>query len=50
MLAEGLLHHTSTALRAAAIDNDFLEQLTETDARFDRWRARSIAASLIDVL
>ena len=40
MLAEVLLAHTSAALRAGVVDNDFLEGITETDDRFERWRAR----------
>jgi glycosyltransferase involved in cell wall biosynthesis len=40
MLTEVLIAHTSTALRNRVVDNDFLEQITETDDRFERWRAR----------
>ena len=39
MLAEVLLVHASAALRNGVIDNDFLEQITETDDRFEHWRS-----------
>jgi hypothetical protein len=40
MLSEVMLAHMSSALREGVVDNDFLEQMTETDDRFERWRAR----------
>jgi len=44
MFGQILLARTSAALRAGVIDNDFLEQVTEKDDRFERWRAREDGA------
>jgi hypothetical protein len=40
MLQEVLIAHTAAALADGILDNDDLEQLTESDERFERWRAR----------
>lgn len=40
MLGEVLLAHVSKALRSKVVDNNVLEDITENDNRFERWRAR----------
>ena len=44
MLEDALLAHISKALHSKVVDNNILEDITENDDRFERWRARDEGA------